>query len=81
MFDLDDYKAVLRTQIDRNRSVRGYQKKLSEACRCHTSFISQVINSHLHLTPDHAADMCVFWGFNDLQTDYYSTLVEYNRAS
>ena len=81
MFEFDRYKDILIKKIESNRMVRGYQKKLANACGCHTSFISQVVNSHLHLTPDHAANLCHFWGLTELESEYFSSLVDLERSS
>jgi len=81
VFELDQYKDILVKKIESNRDVRGYQKKIATACGCHTSFISQVVNSHLHLTPDHAANLCHFWGLTELESEYFSNLVDLERSS
>jgi uncharacterized protein (TIGR02147 family) len=80
MFDKIDYKLILQEKIRDNKGVRGYQKKMSDACQCHTSFISQVANGNLQLTPDHAVRLCKFWGFTELETDYFMATVELARA-
>lgn len=80
MFNEIDYKNILRDKLRDNKGVRGYQKRMSEACDCHTSFISQVANGHLQLTPDHAVRLCEFWGFTELETDYFMAIVELSRA-
>jgi DNA-binding MarR family transcriptional regulator/plasmid maintenance system antidote protein VapI len=80
MFKLNDYKEILSARIAENRAIRGYQKKLAAAAGCHTSFISQVLNSHIHLTPDHGANLAKFFGFGSLETDYFISLVNLARS-
>jgi uncharacterized protein (TIGR02147 family) len=76
-----EYRGVIRAMLDEHRSERGYQKRLAAAAGCHTSFLSQVLNSHIQLTPDHAAGLARHWGLTDGETDYFLTLVNRERSS
>jgi uncharacterized protein (TIGR02147 family) len=80
VFDFSDYRLFLGAQIEANKSIRGYQSRLAEAADCKRSFLSQVLHSHVNLTPDHAAGLCRFWNFNDDETDWYIELLANTRA-
>lgn len=76
-----DYKEFLKAQVQANRSQRGYRSLLAEAAGCQLSFLSQVLHSHVHLTPDHAAGLAKFWGLDADERDYFLELVHLARAS
>ncbi len=80
VFTFDDYKKYLRHQVAHNRDIRGYQTNLAEAAGCQRAFISQVLTSHINLTPDHAAALCSFWRFSDDESDFFMDLVALGRA-
>lgn len=79
IFQFDDYKECIRFFINASDK-RGYQSLLAEAAGCQRAFLSQVLNSHIHLTPEHAAGICRFWGLSDLETDFFLELVAFSRA-
>jgi uncharacterized protein (TIGR02147 family) len=80
LFDLKDYKVVIHQQIKANLDRRGYRSELAGAAGCQLSFLSQALHSHVHLTPDHAAGLAVFWGFDAEERDYFLELVNLARA-
>jgi uncharacterized protein (TIGR02147 family) len=80
IFEHKEYKAVLELQIAANRNQRGYKSALAEAAGCQLSFFSQALHSHVHLTPDHAAGLAAFWGFDHDERDYFLELVNFARA-
>ena len=80
VFEHSDYKTLLHAQIAANKERRGYRSELSEAASCQLSFLSQVLHSHVHLTPDHAAGLAAFWGFDSDERDYFLELVNLARA-
>jgi len=81
LFDFDEYRSVIKWQIKVNESVRGYQTLLAKAAGCQRAFLSQALNSHVQLTPDHVAGLSKFWQFDELETDYFLELVLLERAS
>jgi uncharacterized protein (TIGR02147 family) len=81
MFNHDDYKAIIAEQLIAHKVQRGYRGKLAEAMGVHTSFLSQVMNSHVHITPDHAASLAEIWGLGEDESDFFITLVHRARSS
>lgn len=79
VFKYRDYKEFLRQKIAENAK-RGYQTRLAEAAGCKRAFLSQVLHTHIHFTPDHAAGLCQFWEMNEVETDYYLSLLDHARA-
>lgn len=81
LFDFYDYRTLIRGVIELRGEERGYHKRLAAAAGCHTSYLSQVLNSHIQLTPDQAAGMARFWGFSAQEADYFLCLVMLDRSS
>lgn len=75
-----DYRAFIRGQVEKHAITRGYQTSLAKAAGCTRSFLSQVLHSHVQLTPDHAAGMCRFWGLSEDETDWFMELLTFDRA-
>lgn len=81
LFEEADYKKVLLIKIEENSAVRGYKTQLAHAAGCQKSFLSQVLYSHIHLTPDHALGIANFWKLSADERDYFLELVQRDRAS
>lgn len=80
LFDFEDYRAFIQHQIQGNKGIRGYRSRLADAAGCRLSHLSQVLSGSVQLTPDQAAGLCVFWGFEPQRTDYFLALVHLARA-
>ena len=81
LFSFDSYyKAHILETVSQQGTRRGYRTQLATAAGCHTSFLSQVLNTHVHLTPDQALGLCQFWSFRPSETDYFLALVQRDRS-
>ena len=81
IYEFLDYKKALRADIKNTAPERGYQARLARAAGCQSSFLSQVLNSHVHLTLDHAIGISNFWKLSQDSEDYFLHLVEHARAA
>jgi len=79
-FNFHDYKDFLKEKVAMNRGENAYQSRLAEAAGCQKSFLSQVLNSHVHVTPDHAAAMSGFLGLTEEEQIYFIDLVAMARC-
>ncbi len=70
----------MKVMAEENSSVRGYNSRLAEAASCHSSHLSHVLGERGHLTPDQALAIADFWELPELQSDYFLSLVEFERA-
>ena len=75
-----DYKEFIKHKINENKELRGYQTRLSEAAGCRLSYLSQVLTMHVHLTPEHAAGLTIFWSFLPKEAEYFVLLVNMGRS-
>jgi uncharacterized protein (TIGR02147 family) len=80
VFNSTDYKDFLRSLIAEQSEKRGYQGQLASAAGCQPAYLSQVLRSHVHLTPEHACNLAHFLGLDELETHYFLLLVDYGRA-
>lgn len=80
IFDYLEYKAYLKFKIRENESQHGYKARLARAAQCPSSFISQVLHTHVELTMDHAFKLSRFWGHSQNERDYFLLLVSLSRA-
>lgn len=80
IFSCKKYKNFLRFKISENQSIRGYQGKLAEAADCQPSFLSRVLATDTNLTRDQAANLCLFWGLDANQSEYFLALIDLSRS-
>ncbi len=60
---------------------RGQLSRAAEALNCQVSFLSRVLKTEAHITLDQAFMLTKFWKLNPEDCDYFSTLVELERAA
>ena len=80
MYHTSDYRDIILSKLEENRAVRGYRKQLADACRCSTSFFSQVVLGKVQMTPDQAMGLSAFWGLGLESAEYFIDLVHLARA-
>jgi uncharacterized protein (TIGR02147 family) len=81
IFAHNEYKALIRASLIENKKIRGYQAQLAQAAGCGASFLSQALNTHVHISADQAAGLASFWNFSPDQTEYFLSLVHLARTS
>jgi len=72
-----DYKAFLRKQMS---STEETLTDLAAAAGCQRSYFSRVLNSEIHLTPEHAFNLAAHWRMQNPRDIYFLALVDYARA-
>jgi uncharacterized protein (TIGR02147 family) len=65
----------------RSEAERGTLSRAADALGCQRSLLSRVMNSHVHITPDQAYSLTEFLRFSPMESEYFHTLVEFERAS
>jgi uncharacterized protein (TIGR02147 family) len=80
VFSFQSYKQIMAHRLS-GEGRRGQLTGAAEALNCQRSYLSRVIRSELHLTPDHAFELAKFWLLSADETDYFTLLVEYDRAA
>ncbi len=80
IFNFNDYKEIIREKIKENKHLKAYKTNLAMLAGCQKSFFSQVLSTHIHFTPDHAARLTEIWHFNESEADYFILLLMQARA-
>ncbi len=81
IYKADDYRRVLKEKIEEfPNSGHGKMSEISRYIGVHTTLVSQVIKGHKDLSVDQALLVAKFFGLSELETDYLTTLLLYNRA-
>lgn len=81
LYKFRDYKNVIRAQIRNQPRPKGYKSTLAKVAGIHASYLTHVLSSKAHLTPDQASLLADFWTFSPVEFDYFLTLVHLGRAS
>ncbi|NCN39879.1 TIGR02147 family protein [bacterium] len=80
VFEFDAYKKYMESRLY-GAEKRGQLSRAAEALNCQASFLSRVIHAEVHLTPDHAYLLSEFWHLDSNESNYFQTLVHWERAS
>ncbi len=80
VFDFDHYKSYLSYCIQ-GKENRGQLSVLADAAGCQRPYLSRVLSTEIHLTPDHAFGLTQHWQFDNDESEYFMTLVEWERAA
>ena len=80
VFDFDDYRQFLQHKRGENGHLRGFQSKMAAAAGCQRAYLSQVLNGHVQLTPDHAMGLARLFCLGDSELEYFMDLVNKERA-
>lgn len=76
-----DYRSFLNQYIKAQpKRGHGFKLKISEELRVHPTLITQILKGQKSFTMEHAFSLVLFLKFNDLEKDYFLTLIEYDRA-
>lgn len=79
VFSFKEYRELIRYRIEA-ADEKGYKGRLAEAAGCKGSYLSQVLNDTVHLTPEHAFGIAAFWGLSPSETEFFLLLVHQERA-
>lgn len=80
IFECGTYREVVAKKLKSDGNERGYRSKLAQSAGCQLSYINHVLDTQADFTPDQAAGICEFWGFGDLETEYFMNLIHLGRA-
>jgi len=81
IYEFEDYKKYINTWIEgQPKKGRGEFKKISEAIGVHSTMVSHIFKAEKQLTMDQAFLLTEYLGFSQLETDYFLTLVRFERS-
>lgn len=81
IFKLKSYKEFINQYIETlPRKGHGELRKISLKLNIHTTTMSQIFHGDKNLTLEQAADLSDYLGLDELETNYFITLVQFERA-
>lgn len=81
LFDFRDYKAYLKSYMTRLPSKgHGFRAEISKHLHVHSAYVTQVLNSGAHFSPEQAEDLNVLLNHNEQEGEFFLLLVQLARA-
>lgn len=81
VFEFDNYKEFLTAWIEnRPKKGRGELQKISKHLNIHSTMVSHIVRGDKHLSLEHGCSLAEYLGLNDLETNYFLTLIQFDRA-
>lgn len=80
LFNYESYKSYLKDYITENKR-SGLMSELALGCRCNRAYFSQMLNSKIQLTADHAVNLSEYLKFDEAEKEYFLYLVLYERSA
>lgn len=81
IFESTDYRDFLESFVkSQPRGGHGYKLKIAEALGVHPTLVTQVLKGRKSFSTEQAYALAEFIKINDLEKDYFLTLIEYDRA-
>lgn len=78
IFQIDDYKEYVKNAL----SLRGHgaRLKLAEALKCHSAYITLVLNKDAHFNIEQALEASAFFNLSSEEEEFFLLLLQYNKA-
>ena len=81
IFEYKDYKKFVNDLVDSSENGgRGKRKALADAIHCQGAFITHVLSGNYHFSLEQAEACSRFFGLSKDETEFFLTLVNFNRA-
>lgn len=80
VFAFDHYKDFIRGYLDSEEKSWGLKSKICEAMSIHVAYLSQVLNSHKHLSLEQIEGLGHYLHLSENELDYLILLVQKDRA-
>lgn len=80
VFESADYKQIFHFRLKQLNPKKGVLSAISKKYRIPNSTLSQVFHGDRHLTPEQASDIAEYLELSDLETEYFTVLVDHDRA-
>lgn len=81
IFDYEDYKKYVNFRVSQlPKKGRGYFLKMANFLAVSSVTVSQIFKGDRNLTVEQACELSEYFGFTELESDYFVALVEHERA-
>lgn len=82
IFEFDNYKKLVRDRLKTfPRRGHGQYLKIAKLLNIHTTMVTHIFKGNANLTIEQALKLSEYFVFSALETDYFVTLIHYERAS
>lgn len=81
LFEYTKYKVFLKSLVNLNSDIRGFQTTLCNQIRCQPATLSRVLNNKSELTRDQVANICEATRMNELESEYFLALYDTELSS
>ena len=82
IYEFSHYRQYLQSWIEsKGAHAYGMKLRIAKALGVSSSLISQILKDQKTLTSDQTSDLCDFIGLNEMESDYFHLLVEFDRAA
>ncbi len=80
LFQYQDYRDFLEFLVGQRDSRKFTRSSLARAMGCQAAYFSQVLKGRASLTEEHGIKLCVYLGFNEVETDYFMVILRLGRS-
>lgn len=81
LFETEDYRAFLKTWIrSLPKNGRGEVNRIAEVLNVNPTVVSQTLSGTRDFTPEQTLDLTEHMGLSELESDYFATLVQIEKA-
>jgi uncharacterized protein (TIGR02147 family) len=80
IFEFQSYQKYLESALTAGDKAWGRKSALARRLGCQTSFVSQILAGHTHLSLEHALKVCEFFGHSDDEKSCFLLLLQHGRA-
>lgn len=80
IYTYSNYEDYFSDVIEAHSEDRGYKTRLAQAVNVHPSYITRISKGVVYMTPDQAASVARFWGFDADESEYLLWLVLKSRT-
>lgn len=82
VFESNGYRDFIRICLGKDDSSKrnGAVKNLAQHLKCHSTYISQVVNEKAHFSNEQAVNFCLYFQLNEEETEFFINLVNRDRA-
>lgn len=81
IFSVSDHREFVKSRVrSLGPSRRGEMSRIASAIGVHTTTLSQILSGKKEFSYEQTAKLCEYWGLTELESEYFLTLVEIERA-
>lgn len=82
LFNISNYREITIQAMNQGqkRRPRGAVSTLANALQCHSTLVAHILNGKSHMTCEQGIRAAKYFGFDELETDYFLTLILWEKS-